>query len=178
MEQPSCGAGYPLERIFLLDRSGSMQTIRDDTIGGYNSFVASQTGGTMSLILFDHEVLEVYKDVPMNEVKPLTDFAPRGSTALLDAMGHVLKTYTGKKTVVVLTDGYENASKKFTHEHIKDLIDMKKKEGWDFVYLGADIKEGQDLGFNTSAPYDSPEVFKSLSIAMSQASQTGSHVSI
>ena len=179
MEQQRCDAGYPLERIFLLDRSGSMASIRADTEGGFNSFVETQVGGTMSLILFDHEVIEVYKDVPMHEVKPLTEFVPRGSTALLDAMGHVLKTYTGKKTIVVLTDGYENSSTKFTHAHIKDLVEMRKKDGWDFVYLGADIKEGESLGFNTSVKFEGQntgQLFQTLSCAMTQASQTGDHI--
>jgi hypothetical protein len=151
-----------------------MMSILDDTVGGFNSFISSQTGGTMSLILFDHEVLEVYKDVPMNEVKPLKDFVPRGSTALLDAMGHVLKTYIGKKTVVVLTDGYENASKKFSRDHIKDLIEMKKKDGWDFVYLGADINGASDLGIHTVVRFegqDTQQLFETLSVAMTQASQ-------
>jgi hypothetical protein len=158
-----------------------MASIRDDTIGGFNSFIASQEGGTMSLILFDHEVQEIYKDIPMNEVKPLTDFVPRGSTALLDAMGHVLKTYSGKKTIVVLTDGYENSSTKYTHSHIKDLVEMRKKDGWDFVYLGADIKEGQDLGFHTVVKFEGEntgELFHTLSCAMTQASQTGTHIEL
>jgi hypothetical protein len=151
-----------------------MDSVREDTIGGFNSFVQTQSGGTMSLILFDHEVLEVYRDVPMGEVGKLTDYVPRGSTALLDAMGHVLSTYEGKKTVVVLTDGYENSSIKYTHAHVKDLIKMRKKDGWDLVYLGADITEGKDLGFHTSVKFDGQ--FKTLSAAMTQASQTGSHI--
>ncbi|NBX48957.1 VWA domain-containing protein, partial [bacterium] len=68
-------------RIFLLDRSGSMETIVDDTIGGYNSFIKSQKdlGGTMSLYLFDHELTEVYKDTPIADVQPLdhTTYNPR-----------------------------------------------------------------------------------------------------
>jgi len=172
---------YLMERVFLLDRSGSMQNIRLDTIGGYNAFVSSQTGGTMSLYLFDHELQEVYKNVPMNEVKALnvTDFVPRGSTALLDALGHVLKTFEGKPTVVILTDGEENSSTKFTHAHIKDLIEMRKGEGWDFVYLGEDIKEGQGLGITTSFKFEGEntgKLFATLSGAMTQASQTGEAV--
>jgi hypothetical protein len=166
-----------MERIFLLDRSGSMASIRDDTIGGFNSFIGSQVDGTMSLVMFDHEVIECYKDVPMNEVTQLVDFVPRGSTALLDAMGYVLKSFKGgKKTVVVLTDGEENASKHYTRAHIRDLIEIRKSEGWDFVYLGVDINESQNLGFNTSVYFNglnTGELFTSLSTAMTQASQTG-----
>ena len=74
-------------RVFLLDRSGSMDSCRSDTIGGYNSFVNSQKtlGGTMSLYLFDHELATVYENVPIENVEPLTleTFVPRGSTAIL-----------------------------------------------------------------------------------------------
>jgi len=169
-----------MERIFLLDRSGSMESIKNDTIGGFNSFVKSQKGGTLSLVLFDHEVQEVYKNVPIEYVKPLDNetFVPRGTTALLDALGHVIKTYQGKKTVVVFTDGLENSSSKYTHAHIKDLIEQKKSEGWDFVYLGEDIKEGQSLGIQTSVPIGREELFQTLSEAMTQSSATGSTIVI
>lgn len=170
-----------MERVFLLDRSGSMDAIKADTIGGFNSFVGSQTDGTMSLYLFDHELKEMYKDVPMEKVELLTDktFVPRGATALLDAIGHILKTFTTKKTLVILTDGYENSSIKYTHAHIKDLIEMKQKDGWDIVYLGADIRGAKDMGINTSIAFtgdNTPELFQTLSAAMTQASQTGENI--
>jgi len=170
-----------MERVFLLDRSGSMASILDDTIGGFNSFVKTQTGGTMSLYLFDHELTEAYKGVAMEKVPELTNtsFVPRGSTALLDSLGHVLKNTTGKPTVVILTDGEENSSHKYTHEHIKDLIELRKSEGWDFVYLGANIKEGTGLGIRTSIAFEparTGELFATLSAAMTQASQTGEAV--
>ena len=176
-------------RIFLLDRSGSMATIRDDTIGGYNSFVQSQVpvGGTMSLYLFDHELTEVYKDVPIAEVKDLTTetYVPRGSTALLDAVGQILKKEDGSKaTMIILTDGEENSSSKFTNAHIKDLTEVRTKEGWDFVYLGANqdaFAVGQRMGINTTCefqPERSPQLFATLSAAMTQASQTGENVVI
>ena len=80
-----------MNRIFLLDRSGSMESCWDDTIGGYNSFLTSQKplGGTMSLIFFDHEYEKVYENKPIEEVENLTVdiYKPRGSTALLDAIG-------------------------------------------------------------------------------------------
>jgi len=177
------GAEKLMEIIFLLDRSGSMATIRDDTIGGFNSFIESQAGGTMSLYLFDHELTTVYEKVPIEKVEKLTTetFVPRGSTALLDALGHVLKMeFADKRTVVILTDGEENASHKYTRAHVKDLIDMRKmRDGWDFVYLGANVEEGKDLGIVTSVAFDTrktTEMFHTLSAAMSQASQTGEAV--
>jgi hypothetical protein len=174
-------------RVFLLDRSGSMAIILDDTIGGYNSFVDSQRalGGTMSLYLFDHEVVNVYKDIPIADVKPLTKetYVPRGSTALLDAMGEVLKKEDGSKAImIILTDGEENSSSKFTNDHIKDLTGMRTKEGWDFVYLGANqdaFSVGQRMGINTTCeftPERSPQLFAALSAAVTQASQTGENV--
>ena len=133
---------------FVLDRSGSMNTIVNDTIGGYNSFVNSQkketTDGkcTMSLYQFDHEFETVYENMDIKEVPPLDTktFVPRGSTALLDAMGTVIRNVgdiDGKGILVFLTDGEENASSKFTKEHIFDLIKAKEKEGWAVVFLGA-----------------------------------------
>ena len=177
-----------INRIFLLDRSGSMASILNDTIGGYNSFIKSQSadGGTMSLYLFDHEVNEVYTDVPIDKVEPLTveTFIPRGSTALLDAIGYVLKKETKKSVMIILTDGEENASTKFTHAHIKDLTEMHVKEGWDFVYLGANqdaFAAGAKLGIATTCTFDTnktPQLFAAVSAAMSTASQSGEAVKL
>jgi hypothetical protein len=165
-------------RVFLLDRSGSMDTCRDDTVGGYNSFVDSQKplGGTMSLYQFDHEFLTVYENVSIDDVTPLTreTFQPRGSTALLDAMGHVLKLDLPRDTVVIiLTDGEENASTKYTSEHIKDLVESRQtRDNWSFVYLGANqdvVLTARKLGINHTIGFDScntPDVFRTLSQSM------------
>lgn len=179
-----------MNRVFLLDRSGSMQTCWEDTIGGYNSFVEAQKGlgGTMTLIQFDHEILESYKNVPIDEVKPLNKetYSPRGSTALLDAIGKVIKDGGDNLVVVILTDGYENASRVYSKAHIKDLITAKEKEGWQFMYLGANqdaFAEGEALGINPGRTmnYDvnnTPKLFAALSAAVSQASQTGTQVEL
>lgn len=169
------------DRVFLLDCSGSMETCRDDTIGGFNAFVKDQVAldGTLSLIQFDHEYLPMYDKKPIGEVEPLTleTFKPRGSTALLDAIGKTIKAIEPdrKPTVIILTDGLENASNKFTKAHIKDLIDQKTAEGWTFLYLGANhdaFAEAGALGIAPTATmnYDSrktPELFQALSQAMS-----------
>jgi hypothetical protein len=169
-------------RVFILDRSGSMETCSADTIGGYNSFIRDQVefGGTMTLIQFDHEILNVYEDVPIGEVVPLTHktFTPRGSTALFDAIGHTIKIITDgdPPTIIILTDGHENASNIYTKSHVKDLIDTKTKDhGWNFVYLGANqdafavsgdigIAPGCTLNFDSNR---TPEAFRSLSAAIS-----------
>lgn len=162
-------------RVFLLDRSGSMDICRADTIAGYNTFVDAQKeqGGTMTLVLFDHEINVVYDNMPIADVKPLDEetFVPRGGTALLDAIGHVLKMDLPKDTtVVVLTDGDENSSNDYTPAHIKDLIQVREKtDGWSFVYLGANqdtITNATNLGIRTSVGFDTqrtPDLFRTLS---------------
>lgn len=166
-----------MARVFLLDRSGSMESCRDDTIEGYNSFVEAQKefGGTMTLYQFDHEIKSVYENVPIENVVPLTrdTFEPRGGTALLDTMGYVLKKDFPRGTVVVvLTDGDENSSHDYTSKHIKDLIDMRQtRDDWKFIYLGANIDDARMLGIQTSFGYDgtrTPELFASLSPLVSQ----------
>jgi uncharacterized protein YegL len=168
-----------MERVFLLDRSGSMQSCVDDTIGGFNAFVDSQKsfGGTMTLCLFDHEFDVVYDKVPIDQVVPLTKetYMPRGGTALHDAMGQVLKMNLSDDTmVIILTDGEENSSNKYTAAHVKDLVDTKP---WKFVYLGANqdaVLTAQGLGINTSMDYDTsktPELFRALSATVTRYSQ-------
>ena len=170
-----------MDRIFILDRSGSMETCRDDTIGGFNSLVNDQTplGGTMTLVQFDHEYLISYESTPINDVLPLSHetFQPRGSTALLDAIGKTLKKYTDKvaATVVILTDGQENASNEYTKAHVKDLIDQKTKDGWTFMYVGANqdaFAEAGSMGISAECTmnYDArrtPEMFTRLSATLS-----------
>jgi hypothetical protein len=168
-----------MERVFLLDRSGSMQSCVDDTIGGFNAFVESQKsfGGTMTLCLFDHEFEILYDKVPIDQVVPLTNdtYLPRGGTALHDAMGQVLKmNLSDDAMVIILTDGEENSSRSYTSAHVKDLVDSKS---WKFVYLGANqdaVLTAQGLGINTSMDYDTsrtPELFRALSATVTRYSQ-------
>lgn len=164
---------------FILDRSGSMESCWDDTIGGFNSFLKSQSefDSKITLVQFDHEYIVCYKDMAIKEAPVLTKatFEPRGNTALLDAIGRTIKECEEVATVVILTDGHENASRKFTKSHVKDLIDQKTKEGWTFVYLGANQDAFAEAGSLGIAPgctmdYDTrrtPEAFKRLSEVMS-----------
>lgn len=158
-----------------------METCWDDTIGGFNSFLADQkaTGGTLTLIQFDHAYQVTCERTKIDDVVPLTreTYKPRGSTALLDAIGRLIKEWKGttNPSVVILTDGLENASNKFTKAHIKDLIEAKTKEGWTFAYLGANQDAFAEAGSIGIAPgstmnYDgnrTPEAFTQLSAAMS-----------
>lgn len=170
-----------MDRVFLLDRSGSMESCWDDTIGGFNSFLEDQkaTGGTLTLIQFDHEYQLTYERIKINDVTPMSreTYKPRGSTALLDAIGRLIKDWKGSSnpSVVILTDGQENASHKFTKAHIKDLIDQKTKDGWTFAYLGANqdaFSEASSIGIapGCTMNYDAnrtPDAMRVLSAAMS-----------
>lgn len=175
-----------MERIFILDRSGSMETCLDDTIGGFNAFARDQIpfGGTLSLVLFDHEYTPVYTRKPIADVEPLNHetYKPRGSTALLDAIGRTIKDNWNRNTptVIILTDGQENSSHTHTKAHIKDLIEERQRAGWNFVYLGANQDAFAEAGSIGIAPtctmnYDvrrTPEAFATLSAAVSQAAST------
>jgi Mg-chelatase subunit ChlD len=167
--------------VFLLDRSGSMESCRDDTIGGFNSFVKDQAalGGKLTLVQFDHEIITTYTDMELKDVVPLTTetFQPRGSTALLDAIGTIVKSQKSENPlVIILTDGQENSSTKFTKAHIKDLIEQKTKDGWTFMYLGANQDAFAEAGAMGIGPactmnYDAnktPDVFRALSATVSQ----------
>jgi uncharacterized protein with von Willebrand factor type A (vWA) domain len=172
-----------MNRIIVLDKSGSMESIRNDTIGGYNAFVESQAGGTLSLYLFSDSLKKVYSGVPVSEVPKMTreTFVPNGGTALYDAVGKVILDHLAdsvKPTVVIITDGEENSSRNYSKSAVKDMI---KKTGWDFVYLGQNIEEGTDIGIQTSRPFDTEatmEGFTRLGAAMTMASQTGSSVAM
>jgi len=151
---------------FLLDRSGSMVSLREDTIGGFDTFIAEQRTAPgrcrVTLAQFDNEYDEVYADRDIAAVPSLV-LVPRGSTALLDALGRLVVTAgerlaslpeqerPGSVIVGVMTDGYENASRDWTHDRIKALIEQQSSEyGWQFLYLGADqdaIEEGAKMGF-------------------------------
>jgi hypothetical protein len=141
----------------VLDRSGSMKSTKDDTIGGFNQFIEEQNQvegqATVSLAKFDHEYTVVYQMAGIGRVQPLTDktFVPRGQTALLDAIGTLIDS-TGlelsslpeeerpaKVVFVIITDGQENASYKYNIETINQMIQHQADVyNWQFVFLGAD----------------------------------------
>lgn len=157
----------------VLDRSGSMESIRHDVIGGVNSFVSVQKDApgraTFSLIQFDsqnpYEV--IHNAVPMAEVPALTadTFRPRASTPLLDALGKTIQRLElkladwraeerpGKVIIVVMTDGQENASRRYSAKRIRDLIKVKEQLlGWEFVFLSSDLRAVKDSHHQGIAP--------------------------
>src|SRR5262245_56259735 len=140
----------------VLDRSGSMSSIASDTIGGFNRFLEDQQAvpgqATLTLVQFDYEYEVLYSGVPIAVVQPLTrdTFIPRGTTALLDAIGRTIlesgeylsalseEQRPAKVIFVILTDGIENASKLYTSSRIHEMIDHQRKfYAWEFVFLGA-----------------------------------------
>ena len=169
---------------FVLDRSGSMASCVDDTIGGFNTFIDNQkkdnTEAYMSLYLFDNEYTSLYENKLISEVSNLDTniYVPRGSTSLLDAIGCTIKTAekTDNNIIVILTDGFENTSKTYTKCHVKDLIEMKEHMGWNFVFLAANqdaISTAQSLGINSNGAmtFDQGclhEAFEGLSAAVSR----------
>jgi hypothetical protein len=158
----------------ILDRTGSMEEIRDDTIGGFNAFLGEQKAqkgkATLTLVQFDsqdsYDVVHHFK--PIKEVPELTrkTYVPRATTPLLDALGRGIydlgksladmakKDRPQKVVFAILTDGQENASHLFSKEQVLIMIkDKTEKEKWQFVFLSADldaIAEAQDLGFQDS----------------------------
>lgn len=139
-----------------LDRSGSMEIIKDDTIGGFNQFLSDQKAvpgdATITLAQFDDQYEVVYSASDIQSVKALDSltFVPRGSTALYDAIGRTIidtgkrleampeDARPGKVIFVIVTDGQENASKEFRVDKISEMIGHQKtKYSWEFVFLGA-----------------------------------------
>ena len=146
------------ELVFILDRSGSMTGLERDTIGGFNAMIEKQKKQDgecyVSTVLFDN-VSEVLHDrVRLSEIRPMTDneYTVRGCTALIDALGgaihHIgnVHKYARPEDVpehtlfVITTDGMENASRRYTSDKVKEMIERQKgKYGWEFIFIGANI---------------------------------------
>jgi hypothetical protein len=144
------------EIAYVLDRSGSMQSLASDAIGGFNAFISNQKQvegrARFTLVLFDHEYQVVHKNVDIQQVPELDarTYVPRGQTALLDAVGRTiddLGTYLAalpeaqrpaKVIVAIFTDGLENASRVYTTERLSTSIKhQQEKYGWEFLFLAA-----------------------------------------
>lgn len=150
----------------LLDRSGSMESIKSDAEGGFNAFIAEQAAhpgeAKVTLAQFDTEYEVVYADRPIADVPPL-ELQPRGMTALFDGVGRLITDVgaelaalseserPGHVIVVVMTDGHENASVEWTHEAVSAAIRRQERNySWDFLFLAANmdaVAVGQRLGF-------------------------------
>lgn len=161
------------ELVFILDRSGSMSVLEKDTIGGFNSLIQKQRKEKgkcyVSCVLFDDVQEVIYDRVPLNEVKKMTQkqYYARGCTALLDAMGGAIhhignvhkysKEEIGKTLFIIITDGLENSSKRYTYVTIKQMVErQKEKYGWEFIFIGANmdvIQEANKFGIDQAVRY-------------------------
>ena len=146
------------ELVFILDRSGSMGGLESDTIGGFNSLIEKQRKQDgecfVSTVLFDNVSEVVHDRVKLADVMPMTDkeYYVRGCTALIDAIGGAIRHIANvhryirpedvpEHTVfVITTDGMENASRKYSSDEVKRMVERQKEEfGWEFLFIGANI---------------------------------------
>ena len=165
------------ELVFILDRSGSMHGLEADTIGGFNSMIDEQKkleGEVLvSTVLFSNDSVTVHDRVSIDQIRPMTedDYRVGGCTALLDAVGGMIEhietihryirpSDVPEKTMfVITTDGLENASRKYTGRQVRKMIEKKKEDGWEFIFLASNIDaaetaEEMGIGAANSAQFD------------------------
>ena len=151
------------ELVFILDRSGSMAGLEGDTIGGFNAMIEKQRKepgeAVISTVLFDNETEVIHDRIPLDRVPRLTEkeYYVRGCTALLDAVGgaihHIGNVHKyareedrpEKTLFVITTDGLENASRRYTYDKVKAMIERQRERyGWEFLFLGANIDAARE----------------------------------
>lgn len=188
------------EIVFILDRSGSMAGLEDDTIGGFNSMIQKQKvepgEAVVSTVLFDNECEVIHDRVDIQKIQPMTrkEYYVRGCTALLDAVGGAIRHVGNvhkyareedrpeKTLFVITTDGMENASRKYSYDRLKAMIErQKEKYGWEFLFLGANIDAAKEaarfgIGADRAANYHADSVgtsviYESVSEAICQVRQ-------
>lgn len=153
----------PLDIIFLLDQSGSMDSMKNEPIQATNRFIKDQQetlpgdGSTFTLWKFSEKIEKVIDDQDLRHVKPIYTYVPCGMTALYDAIGKAINTKMAKPKhdnviCVILTDGEENSSREYNLAKIRKMIkDAETYHAWQFIYLGANqdaYKEGSNIGVN------------------------------
>lgn len=161
-----------VEIVVIADRSGSMDSIRDDAIGGFNTFIGEQQkqsgDANLTVALFDDNYEIMQDKVPLGEAVLFDEknFIPRGMSALFDAIGKTLNTLIERREkgeidgaiVTILTDGNENSSCEYRAEQIKALIEKCEKEyGWEFIFLAANqdaFTTGSTFGIRAANAYN------------------------
>ncbi len=159
------------ELVMIIDRSGSMSGLEADTIGGFNSMIEKQKKeegeAYVSVVLFDDRSQVLYDRVDIQKVEPMNDkqYYVRGCTALLDAVGSAIhhignvhkyareEDVPEKTIMIITTDGMENASRLYTYDKVKRMIERQKERyHWEFMFLGANIDAVKEAGrFGISA---------------------------
>ena len=153
------------ELVFILDKSGSMHGLEQDTIGGFNSMLQKQKEldgeCRITTVLFDNRYELLHDRIDIRAVSPITEkeYQVGGTTALLDAIGRTVqklvsvqkntaKEYRADRVLfVIITDGQENASREYSSDRVKEMIQLEKeKYGWEFVFLGANIDAVETAG--------------------------------
>ena len=159
------------EIVFILDRSGSMVGLEQDTIGGYNALIEKQKTeegeAYISTVLFDTFTEVLHDRVRIDKIKPMTrdEYRVMGCTALLDALGgaihHIGNVHKyareedkpEKTLFIITTDGMENSSRRYTYEKVRKMVEhQKEKYGWEFLFLGANIDAIAEAGRFGIAP--------------------------
>jgi uncharacterized protein YegL len=159
------------ELVMIIDRSGSMSGLEADTIGGFNSMIEKQKKeegeAYVSVVLFDDRSQVLYDRIDIQKVEPMNDkqYYVRGCTALLDAVGSAIhhignvhkyareEDVPEKTIMIITTDGMENASRLYTYDKVKRMIERQKERyHWEFMFLGANIDAVKEAGrFGISA---------------------------
>lgn len=181
------------ELVFIIDKSGSMSGLEDETIKGFNELLNKQKKqkdkALITTIFFNTTMQFINERKDINEVKEITlnDYRVGGCTALLDAIGNAInyiynnqindKENEYNNMVVIITDGLENSSLEFSYEKINSLINKKQKEDWQFIFLGANIdviKEANKMGIasDNAVSYNNDEKgvklnYEAISLAIS-----------
>jgi hypothetical protein len=150
--------------VVVLDESGSMESIRKNMLDSLNDLIKEQKQikerpSTFTLIKFNDKINKKMENMPLEETNLLSseDYVPSGSTALYDAIGYTINRFRNERDVlmVIITDGQENASKKYNKNFVSTKLDEKKKyNNWSYVYLSCDLQtfeQGTGMGLNNSA---------------------------
>jgi len=180
------------EIAYILDRSGSMQCMQEPAVAAFNDFIKIQLDvpgdARLTLVQFDDAYEVPIATTPIHEVPQLTaaTYTPRGSTALLDAIGRTIKETSaridaipeadrpGKVILTIFTDGQENASREYTATHISDLIRLyRDTKGWEFLFLAAN----QDAIANAAAMNMDTHSSANVMYSMAGVKSTGSAMS-
>jgi hypothetical protein len=192
-----------IDIIIIMDQSGSMSDLTDDVVGSFNTFVEEQKkenpDARVTLVLFNHEITEAYSRVPLSEVGRLHrwQYKPSGMTALLDAIGSTIhkfkyeakhgtarcmcgKCKINQKLVAIITDGYENSSREYSHQQVVSLIaEAKAFFDWEVVYLAAGqdaIQVGAQMGIGPNNCYNFTASSEGIRAAYSTVSASVSNM--